>query len=214
MSMRATYQMLVLSLYPTTAWQPRALAWDLISWRISSHQASRVSGSSAKHETLNQTAIKYYWLIIFHWTLELRLNRTLVNVGISKEKITKHFHRKSETSIYIEQKRIDIKQFTLYFMNIHDSNGVLKQAKTNYQFVKQSDNEINEMTVWEFPPAFLKWTLYKHTFPLSSQCLPSVSHTHRKDTGERCIYQLLCIFYILAAVVRLKTKNTSFWLVG
>lgn len=48
-----TYQMLVLSLYPTTAWQPSALAWDLISWRISSHQASRVSGSSAKHKTLN-----------------------------------------------------------------------------------------------------------------------------------------------------------------
>lgn len=40
--------MLVLSLYPTTAWQPRALAWDLISCRISSHQASRVSGSSEK----------------------------------------------------------------------------------------------------------------------------------------------------------------------
>lgn len=49
-----TYQMLVLSLYPTTAWQPRALAWDLISCRISSHQASRVSGSSAKHKSLNQ----------------------------------------------------------------------------------------------------------------------------------------------------------------
>lgn len=51
-----TYQMLVLSLYPTTPWQPRALAWDLISWRISSHQASRVSGSSGKHKILNRTA--------------------------------------------------------------------------------------------------------------------------------------------------------------
>lgn len=52
-----TYQMLVLSLYPTTAWQPRALAWDLISCRISSHQASRVSGSSAKTQIWLQAAL-------------------------------------------------------------------------------------------------------------------------------------------------------------
>lgn len=39
------------------------------------------------------------------------------------------------------------KQYRLYFLVIHGLNGVSKQAKTNYHFVKQSDNE-NDL--WQF----------------------------------------------------------------